>query len=224
MWDQIWNVIGTPAIIPAVMVLLGGYGISMLVGLHRTKSQQRTEFLALWKGVYETDDMALEVAVRHLCGTYIPARVIRTVCRTDHCADGIFEVAQLWPLLQYDRPTGSVTWAKAKYAAAKSLGWARLWSSVGYFLVGLGALACVQIAVSVGPKSLLGWLCGLNALLFTVIAFGLLARSDTIAFAQKHGPHWLKRLNEVSNPAASRSSRTESGRLPAASQETDSNR
>jgi hypothetical protein len=72
--EEFLKILGAWAVVPAASVAFAGYAFSMLIGLHRTKSQQRMEFLGLWRGAGHMDDMAIEVAVRHLCGTYLPAK------------------------------------------------------------------------------------------------------------------------------------------------------
>jgi hypothetical protein len=191
---DVLDAMGPWAIVPAVLFVLGGYAISMLTGLHRTRSQQRIEFLGLWRGAGQMDDMALEVAVRHLCGTYLPASVIRRICSTDHCADGIFQVAQIWPLLQYEKASGNVSWKKPKHNTEGALTAGERWYSGGYFALAISAMGFLFVAVEAGPKSLWSWLCGLNAMLFVVLAFSCLAKSETFALAKRTGLQWIEKL------------------------------
>ncbi|MBD9377620.1 hypothetical protein [Pseudoxanthomonas sp. PXM04] len=194
MMEEILKAIGTSAVVPIASIAVAGYAITMLTGLHRTKSQQRTEFLGLWKGVEQMDDMALEVATRHLCGTYLPAGVIRRICASDHCADGIFQVAQLWPLYQYDPVGRTVVWAKSRYATAKGLAVTSFLHTLGYFLLALSAVGFLVAAVSGGPKSLFAWICGVNSVLFVFLAFIFLSKAETFTLAKKEGARWLERL------------------------------
>jgi len=195
MMEEILKTLGPWAVVPAASMALAGYAISVLVGLHRTKSQQRIEFLNLWRGADQMDDMALEVAVRHLCGTYLPARIVRRICNSDHCADGVFEVAQLWPLFRYDAVSGTVGWAKPEYAIEKKLSAGKRWYAAAYFGLALTAFGFLAVAVGAGPTKLLAWVCGLNTLLFPVLAFASLAKSETFALAGKVGLQWLGKLN-----------------------------
>lgn len=202
MLKEVVEAMGQSAIIPAVMVVLAGYVVSTFIGLHRTKSQQRIAFLELWKGRHDMDDMAFEVAVRHLCGTYLPASVIRKICERDHCGEGLFEVARLWPLFSYDRTSGSVRWDKPEYAQIGKLKWASIRAQIGYFLVAFVAVGFLLLAIAAGPRNVLGWIFGVNALLWPVIAFSLLAKGEAFALAQRIGTQWLDRLNPASESVA----------------------
>ena len=183
--------------IVAVLVAAAAYGISLFKDLHRTKGQHRADFLGLWKGSDKMDDLSLEVAVRHLCGTYLPASLIRRICRTDHCADGILEVAQLWPLWRYDPHDRRIEWKDPSYASHGKLVFLRWWYVAGYFVFAIGAIFFLMLAISTDSKSLLAWASGLIALMFPVIAFGSLGRSEILKLASKIGARWLDRLNDA---------------------------
>jgi len=202
MIDEIVKVLGTPAVIPAVFLALAGYVIATLLGIHRTRGQHRAEFLGLWKDLDRMDDMGLEVAVRHLFGTYLPASVVRKVCQLDYCSEGVRELAQLWPLFQYDSVSRQVTWAKPAYAAEATRIWQRRWSTFGYFAFALAAYGFLAVAFSFGPKSLLAWVCGFNAFLFPMIAFAALGRAEVFSLAVKVGPQWVDRLNDKKEPTS----------------------
>lgn len=189
--DTIWGPIA------AVLVAAAAYGISFFKDLHRTKGQHRADFLGLWKGADKMDDLSLEVAVRHLCGTYLPASLIRRICRVDHCADGILEMAQLWPLWRYDPRNRRVEWKEPNYASHGKLVFFRWWYVAGYFFFAIGAICFLMLAISADSKSLLAWASGLNALMFPVIAFGSLGKSEAFKLASKVGAQWLERLNDA---------------------------
>lgn len=192
---EILKALGSWAVVPAASLALAGYVISMLTGLHRTRSQARIEFLGLWRGAGHMDDMALEVAVRHLCGSYLPARVIRRICSSDHCAEGIFQVAQLWPLFLYDAASGSVSWVNPEYVNKKKLVFRKRCYTLGYFLLAMAAFWFLSSAINAGPKSILAWVYALNSLVFPVLAFSSLAKSEIYTAAQEAGAQWVEKLN-----------------------------
>jgi hypothetical protein len=195
MMDEIVKLMGAHGVIPAAMVVLAGYVIATFIGLHRTRSQQRVEFLNLWKGIETMDDMELEMVVRHHWGTYLPASVIRKVCQNDYCAHQLAELSDLWTLFRFDLGLRQVTWERPEYASRKTLG-SRRWIWVaGYFVFSFVAFIFLGVAFAYGPTKLLSWISGFNALLFPVLAFGALGRSETFGLAYRVGHAWLERLN-----------------------------
>lgn len=203
MMDAVLSAMGNWAILPAVLLALAGYLISLLIGLHGTKSQARTKFLELWPTAVKQDDMVLEVTVRHGFGTYIPASVIRSACRLDHCADRILLLAQLWSLLQHRRPEGRLQWIKPSYSDPKYLARAERVFTALYFVIALAAFASFSVAIDLGHKSTLAWICGVNALLFLTVAFGMLGKAEMFSVARKQGKRLLEDVNLEPGVAAS---------------------
>lgn len=194
MIEEVLKAVGPAAVVPIAAIALAGYVISMLTGWHRTKGQRRIEFLGLWRGTSQMDDMALEVTVRHLFGTYLPASVIRRICASDHCADELFNVTQIWSLFRYDPVSRKVCWAKSRYANSRVLLIEDVLFKALYFLLASMVVVCVFVAIGSGPKSLTAWLYGINALLFGILAIASLAKSETLASARKFGQQSLDRL------------------------------
>lgn len=194
MIEEVLKAAGPTAIVPIAAVALVGYVISMLTGWHRTKGQRRIEFLGLWRGAGQMDDMALEVAVRHLFGTYLPASVIRRICASDHCADELSNVTQIWSLFRYDPTSRKVSWAKARHANSKVLLLEDVLYKALYFLLASMTVGCVFVVFGSEPKRLVAWLYGINALMFGILAIASLAKSETLALAKKFGPQSLNRL------------------------------
>ena len=194
MIDQVVKSIGAWAIVPAISIALAGYLISRLTDFHRTKSQQRTEFLGIWHGLNKMDDMALEVAIRHLYGAYLPARAIRKICDSDHCADEMFNLAQIWPLLQYDQSSRTLSWKNDKHGSEKALAAGERWCMAGYFMFAAMTLGSFAFTFVAGPKSPLAWILGLNAVLSAALAFKSLDKSGMYALAKKKRETLLPRL------------------------------
>ncbi len=194
MIEEIFKAVGPAAVVPIAAIALAGYVISMLTGWHRTKGQRRIEFLGLWRGVGQMDDMALEVTVRHLFGTYLPASVIRRICASDHCADELSNVTQIWSLFRYDPVGRKVSWVKPRHANSKVLLLEDVLFKALYFLLASIAVGCVFVVFGSGPKSLAAWLYGINALMFGILAIASLAKSETLVSARKFGQQSLDRL------------------------------
>ncbi len=194
MIEEVLKAAGPTAIVPIAAVALVGYVISMLTGWHRTKGQRRIEFLGLWRGAGQMDDMALEVTVRHLFGTYLPASVIRRICASDHCADELSNMTQLWSLFRYDPISRKVSWAKPRYANSKVLLLEDVLYKALYFLLASIAVGCAFVVFGSEPRSLVAWLYGINALMFGILAVASLVKSETLVSARKFGQKSLDRL------------------------------
>jgi hypothetical protein len=203
--EEILRVLGPQLAIPAAMVGVGGWAITMLLGVIRTRSQSRVEFLNLWKGEKNMDDLELEVAIRHLTGSYLPAPLVRKLCSEPECAEALFGVSALFDLFKYDASTGRVSWAKPAYATWWGLCW-REWAWLfSYFVTALFAFGCLALAFKFGPTRLVSWIWGFNALLFPFIAIGALARSEIVGSARTRARSWYDRLNApAKNPRATR--------------------
>lgn len=80
---------GSGYIIPAVLSVLVLYAVRGAFGLQGRRSQHRKEFLEMWDSSRTQDDLWLEVAVRHLFGTYLPARVIRLALAQPDTSQGL---------------------------------------------------------------------------------------------------------------------------------------
>ena len=75
------------------------------------------------------DDLWLEVTIRHLYGTHLPAHVIRTAFAHPHTSQALIDLSGLWLFLDYDSESRSVRWrhrrhqnkpAAARFASAPS--------------------------------------------------------------------------------------------------------
>ena len=99
---------GIGFVIPAVLSVLVLYIARGLFGMHGRRSQARKEFLELWNDARASDDLWLEVSVRHLVGTYLPAHVVRLALAGPDKAQSLFDLAELWLLLRYDREARTV--------------------------------------------------------------------------------------------------------------------
>lgn len=190
------NSLGPWFAVPAAMGVLAAYGATLLVGLHKTRSQQRIEFLGLWKSVENEDDMRLEVLIRHHFGTYLPATVIRRLCAQDYCAANILEVSQLWGLYRYDSERKTIHWLKEGYESRSVLRSKGVMLNILYFVCAFLSFGFVGIAINSGPKNFVSWICGLNAVLFLIVAWAALARAEVFSLAAKRGNEWIANLNK----------------------------
>lgn len=200
MEDLVQEVIaagGSRLLIPAVLFVLVLYSIRGLSGLHKRRSQNRKEFLDLWDSTRSQDDLWLEVVIRHLFGTYLPARIIRLAFAQPNKAQSLLDLAELWPLFQFDPTLQTASWLHKRHATSKKRSVGRAFLLVSYVVSALVAALSALIAFQNGPGSFLGWLYGLCALIFGLASVLCLMREDTIKTAATVGENWLERINRA---------------------------
>jgi hypothetical protein len=189
---------GSAFLIPAVLFGLILYATRGLFGLHGRRSQQRKEFLQLWTGAQDKDDLWLEVAIRHLFGTYMPAHVIRLALDQSDKNQALRDLSELWPLLRFDAATNTASWrsrTNRRYSYRRLKRYALLSS---YFLLLLVAAASALIAIHSPVGSLASWAYWINAVLLVVVAFICLEKAETASVAERAGEAWLARINRPS--------------------------
>jgi len=180
------------------VLIAGAWIIKLFVDLHASKRQSRRDFLELWRGVDALDDMGLEVTVRHLIGTYLPAPIIRMVIQRGFSTQALFELAEIWSLVAFDPDNGTLKWKKPAYAEPASRGWLRFFLMGGYIAAALIAVLFLYLAVGIDPSKPTAWISALNTLIFVIIAWACLARFDTLGAIGKHGISLMWRLNRLS--------------------------
>lgn len=191
---EILAVGGSAYLVPAVLFVLLLYVARGLFGLHGRRSQNRREFLELWDKARAQDDLWLEVAVRHLFGIYLPARIIRLALAQPDRAQSLLDLAELWPLLRFDAEAHCVSWRRSRYA---SLTRRRLGAAVllaGYICLALLAMLAAFVAFT-GESTLLRWLYSLFAVVSGAWAVSFLARRDTMEVAVAVGDRWIACIN-----------------------------
>jgi hypothetical protein len=194
---------GSGFLIPAVLVVLVLYAIRGVFGLHGRRSQHRKEFLELWESARTRDDLWLEVAVRHLCGTYLPAQVVRLALEQPDKSQSLFDLAELWPLFRFDPDSKTVSWQKRQHESLNRRRASRKILLLGYFVCALLAVLAALVAFKSGPSTFTGWVYGVCAVVTGFVALICLMREDTIKVAAAVGDDWMVRINRVANIANS---------------------
>jgi len=192
---------GSGYLIPVVLFVLVLYAFRGLFGLHGRRSQHRKEFLALWDSAHSQDDMWLEVAIRHLFGTYLPARVIRLALAQPDKSQALLDLSDLWSLIRFDPDSQTVSWLHKRHQTPGKRKASRVLLFVGYFVCAMSAVPSVLIAARSGPQTLAGWLYGVCAIVLGLIAFICLAREDIVKTAMAVGDAWLVRINRLAAPS-----------------------
>lgn len=188
---------GAAYLMPAVLFALVLYAVRGLSGLHGRRSQQRKDFLDLWSDPRSQDDVWLEVAVRHLFGTYLPAHVIRLALAQPDKAQSLLDLSELWPLLRYDPDARTVDWRLKRHATRTSRRLSRVVLFILYIVLCVAALGAAWLASRLGHGAITGWVYGVGALLLGFVALVCLMRDDAVEAAANVGDTWMARINRA---------------------------
>lgn len=186
---------GAAYLMPAVLFALVLYAVRGLSGLHGRRSQQRKDFLDLWSDPRSQDDVWLEVAVRHLFGTYLPSHVIRLALAQPDKAQSLLDLSELWPLLRYDPDSQTVDWRLTRHATKTRRRLSRAVLFVLYVVLWVAALGAAWVASKLGHGAITGWVYGVDALLLGFLGLVCLVREDSVKTAAKVGDAWVTRIN-----------------------------
>lgn len=190
---------GTGLLIPAVLFVLVLYGARGLFGWHGRRSQNRKEFLDLWTSERIDDDLWLEVTVRHLFGTYLPAHVIRTALRHPSSAQSLLDLSDLWPLLRYDAGSKTVRWKSARHRHLTRRSITRYAPLIRYSLLAGLASGAGLFAYLASDNSLIRWTYSFLTLVLAGAAFASLNQEDAFKVAAESGERWISRINGDNN-------------------------
>lgn len=184
---------GPGLLIPVVLFALLFYAARGLFGLHGRRSQHRREFLEQWDPARIDDDLWLEVTIRHLYGTSLPAHVIRTALKHPHSSQGLIDLSDLWELFDYD-PTGrTVQWRKSRFRHTASHRLLRAWPFVRYMLFACIGAGSAYLATMIGGVN--KWIFSILARIMGVGALLSLWHSDVERAAATVGEAWRIRIN-----------------------------
>lgn len=194
---EILAVGGPGYLIPAVLFVVVLYLIRGLFGLHGRRGQHRKEFLELWDKTRSQDDLWLEVAIRHLCGAYLPAHVIRLALAQPDKSQSLFDLADLWPLFRFNPESQTVTWQKKRHNSLAKRRVGRAILLAGYFACALLAALAALVASKSSAGSFVGWVYSVLSVASVFAALICLMREDTIKVAAAVGDDWLIRINQL---------------------------
>ncbi|WP_036165447.1 hypothetical protein [Noviluteimonas dokdonensis] len=178
------NLLVPLALLVAIATLAKG-----IFGLHRSRSADRKDFLELWRGDHP-DDLWLEVAVRHLVGEYMPAPIIRMLWAGPQAGRALMEVAECWPLFEFDPATNGVRWRSTRYSTSRKRFWWRATYWAAYLIsMGIALLLALPLIGERGAgASLVPWVFVLAG---AVVGLSCAYQADRLATASKSGPKWL---------------------------------
>lgn len=188
---------GPGLLVPAVLFVLVLYAIRGLHGLHGRRSQYRKEFLELWDPKRGEDDFWLEVSVRHLFGTYLPASVIRIALAHPAKSQSLLDLSELWPLFRYDAETKRVSWQNPRHESLSPKKLRRYLPILMYFVLAMAAVTSGLIAYYADQSALIRWSYSFLSVILLGASFVWLMRADTIKVAVESGNQWIRRINHA---------------------------
>lgn len=222
MIDRLLDLSQNRLLLPVLLVMGLAWIVKILFGLHKWRGQNRKEFLESWPTGDKHDDIWLEVVIRHLTGTYLPASLIRRVESVPGKVEALFEIAQVWPFLQINPVNGVLAWRKPGHDthAKRRQRW-RAWNA-GYFVAAYIAAWLGMTLTRLSPTEWLTWLVAMVTLAAGTLALRCLVLADTLKNVDKIAPRWLAYFSaaRVENLPAHRASDTSCGFHFAGSAET----
>lgn len=204
MLEEVIKAGGGSFLIFGVVVALGFYAVRGVFGLHGRRGQHRKEFLELWSDGRERDALWLQMAVRHVFGTYLPTPVIRLALSRPDSAQSLADLSSLWALLIYDSATQKVAWRQGWHATLPRRRFASIVLIVAYFAAMFAAAGGAYTSAQLGPGSAMGWIYGFFAAIMAGLAFLCVEHEDKFAISVRVGDDWVKRINRTAQRARKR--------------------
>lgn len=180
-------------LIPLAVILVGVALVKGFFGLYRSRSSDRRDFLDLWSRSDSQSDLWLEVATRHLTGTYLPAVIIRSLMQSPQAGRALLDVAESWDFLEMDDETNQVRWRTKRHERGERRKWEwRLFGLVYLFAMSGGIyLVFLGITGAAEPPGLREFNIWIYAVFLVVLAFWCLSKADKLRTASKTVPRWL---------------------------------
>lgn len=197
MFKDIVDAGGSGLLVPAVLFVLMLYGARALFSLHGRRGQHRKEFLELWDSNRLKDDLWLEVSIRHLFGTYLPAHVIRLALSRPDRAQSLLDLAELWPLFRFDADALAVSWRRTLGRTAKGMKVERLFWLTAYIALACVAVLSALVAARSEPASFSTWTFGFFTVAMAGVALHCLDKEESVRVAASSGSAWLGRINSA---------------------------
>lgn len=204
MLEEVIKAGGGSFLIFGVVVALGFYAVRGVFGLHGRRGQHRKEFLELWSDGRKRDALWLQMAVRHVFGSYLPTPVIRLALSCPDSGQSLVDLSSLWGLLVYDSASQKVGWRQGWHATLRRRRVARVVLMLGYFAAMLAAAGGAYSSALLGPGSAMGWVYGFFAAIMAVLAFLCVEHEDKFAVSVRVGDAWVKRINRAAQRARKR--------------------
>lgn len=178
-------------LIPVLCALAGAVLVKGIFNLHRSKSADRRDFLDLWMRNEGRDDIWLEVSVRHLFGTYLPASIIRSLLQGPQAARALLEVSEFWELLEMNDETLELNWKKKSHATSNGRRNWRYALNALYFVAMGAALVFIFMAIAGDFKTTLVLSWWVYGIFLAGFAMRCVHFEDQLKTASTGAPRWL---------------------------------
>jgi len=173
-----------------------------LFGMQRSTSQDRRDFLDLWSR-RSSDDLWLEVAVRHHFGAYLPASLIRRLQLGPQAGRALLDVATGWDFLDMRDGTDQIHWRATWRESPLRRKWERRALITLYFALAFAGFMSGYFAITAKGGLFGSWIVWLYVVLLVGTAFFCLARRDTLLAAERSMTRWLQQSADLSETPSS---------------------
>lgn len=178
-------------LIPLVIVVVGVAFAKSTFTLFRSRSQDRKDFLDLFRGHEAQSDLWVTVAVRHVFGAYLPSDLIRQLMSSPQPGRALLEVASAWSFIDVDDETNELSWRIKAFRSARFRKFSITVLAALYFVLAFVSLTLAYVCLSgdvEGKMLRIGWT---YVVLTGLGAFAALAYGDNLKDAHVAVSRWL---------------------------------
>lgn len=178
-------------VIPLIVVVAGVAMVRGAFTLSRSRSQDRRDFLDLFRTHDAQSDLWMTVAIRHVFGAYLPAALIRQLMSGPQPGRALLEVGATWDFFEMNDETGVLTWRRESLRSVETRK-ILIRVLVGLYVV-LGSVS-LWLAYSCLTGVFEGrtlWVAWVYVVLGAFSAFGCLSYGDNLKGADKAARRWL---------------------------------
>ena len=191
MFEKLLSFEGGKLLIPLIVVAVGVALAKGVFTVARSRSQDRKEFLDLFRDHEAQSDLWMTVAVRHVFGAYLPASLIRQLMSAPQPGRALLEIGRAWDFIDMNDETGELFWRRKIFRAARARKVAVVVLGVVYFVLVSAALFLAYICVTGNVDGKALWIAWTYAILSGLGALGALAYGDNLKDANKAVGRWL---------------------------------
>lgn len=191
MISELLDASGQRLLVPVVVVSCAAVLVRGLFSLLRSRSQDRRDFLDLFREWESRDDLWVTVAVRHLFGAYLPSALIRQLMAGPQPGRAMQEVANAWSFLDMNDETGEVFWRR-RWFRSSIIRKVIVWAFPALYVVS------ASLALWFGWQAAMGRVQGIMMLAFWIYAVGsalaaafFLTYGDNLKEAQRAAARWM---------------------------------
>ncbi len=191
MVEKLMDVGDGKLLIPLIVVVVGVAMAKGAFSLFRSRSQDRKDFLDLFRGHESQSDLWITVAVRHVFGAYLPASLIRQLMSSSQPGRALLEVGVAWDFIDMDDETGELSWRRKIFRTARARKIVVRTLRLVYFGLASLALWLIYLCLTGNADGHTLWVVWAYAILTAAGALAALAYSDNLNDASKAARRWL---------------------------------